>query len=73
MSYALVVYDTPNSLGTLIEQEKQVVYDEYRRRLARGEALAALGSAFTGALAAIRRLRRRDTNRQGEVEARPRR
>ena len=62
MSYDPFVYDTPSSVETLTEQEKQVVYSEYRRRLTRDEVLAALAS-FTGAMAAIRRLRGRDTNR----------
>jgi hypothetical protein len=68
MSYAVFVYDIPGSLETLTEG-KQVVYNEYRRRLTRDEALAALDSAFKGAMVAIRRLRGRDTNRPGEVEA----
>ena len=69
MSNALFVFETSDSPETLTEQEKQVVvYDEYRRRLTREEVLAALAS-FTGAMAAIRRLRGRETNRQGEVEA----
>lgn len=69
MSYALFVYDTADYPETLTEQEKQVVvYDEYRRRLTREEVLAALAS-FQGAMAAIRRLRGRDANGQGQVEA----
>jgi DNA-binding MarR family transcriptional regulator len=38
-----------------------------QRALAREEALAQLGSAFKGAMAAIRRLRGRDTHRPGEL------
>ena len=37
--------------------------------LTRDEALPAFGSAFTGAMAVIRRPPGRDTNRRGEVEA----
>jgi DNA-binding MarR family transcriptional regulator len=37
------------------------------RARAREEALAQLGSAFKGAMAAIRRLRGRDTHRHGEL------
>ena len=38
-----------------------------QRARPREEALAQLGSAFKGAMAAIRRLRGRDTQRQGEL------
>ena len=38
-----------------------------QRARPREEALADLGSAFKGAMAAIRRLRGRDINRHGEL------